>query len=220
LAADNPYYAVTSDPLTIAAGATSGLLTVRNGAHPLSGDRQVTLVSEGGQTRVNTVPLFTATEAVTYSNASTGNNVARLFSDTASPRNPAQSATEFNRAGTFAVDGNMSTYAHASGTPLSWWQIDLEKVYFLKEVRLRSSPSVSFGNVWVLLSDFPVFTKDMTLAQALALPEPLVRRYQVDGAVGNPTTVSLPAGSTGRFMRVWATQPGALTIPEIELISQ
>jgi hypothetical protein len=220
LSADNPYYAVTSDPLTIPAGATSGVLTVRNGAHPRSGDGQVTLVSEGGQTLVNTVPLFTATEPVGYSSASNGNNVARLFADTASPRNPALSATEFNRAGSFAVDGNISTYAHASGTPLAWWQLDLEKVYTIKEVRLRSSPSASFGNIWVLVSDFPVFTRDLTLAEALALPEGLVRRYEVNGAVGNPTTIALPAGSTGRFVRVWAIQAGELTIPEVEVISQ
>jgi hypothetical protein len=219
LAADNPYYAVTSDPTTIPAGATSGVLTLRNGSHPRSGNGQVTLVSEGGQTLVNTVTVFTATAAQSYANPSDGNNVARLFANTASPRNPALSAMEFNRAGSFAVDGDLSTYAHASGTPLPWWQIDLEKLYALKEVRLRSSTSQSFGNVWVLMADFPVFS-GLSLTQALALPDTLVRRYEVSGTVGNPTTVVLPTGSTGRFVRIWATQAGELTIPEVELISQ
>jgi hypothetical protein len=219
LAADNPYYAVTSDPLTIPAGATSGVLRIRNGSHPLSGDRQVALVSEGGRTLVNTIALFTATTALNYSNPTTGNNLARLFANTASPRNPALSAVEFNRAGSFAVDGDLNTYAHASGTPLSWWQIDLKKLYALQEVRLRSSANKSFGDVWVLISDFPVFS-GLNLEQALALPDTLVRRYKIDGIVGNPTTIALPVGSTGRFVRIWARQAGELTIPEIELIGQ
>jgi G8 domain len=220
LAADNPYYAVTSDPLTIPAGATTGVLTVRNGAHPKSGDNQVLLVAEGSATVANAVRLFTATAAVTYANAGNGNNVALLFADTASPRNPALSAMEFNRAGSFAVDGNMDSYAHASGTPLSWWQIDLERVYALREIRLRSSASAAFGDVWVLVSDFPVLTGQLTLTEALALPDTLVRRFEVNGSVGDPTTISLPAGSTGRFVRVWAKQAGDLKVPEVELISQ
>jgi F5/8 type C domain len=220
LAADNPYYFVTSDPLTIPAGATTGSLTLRNGTHPQSGNGQVTLVSEGSATLVNTLPLFTATSAISYLNAANGNNVARLFADTASPRNPSLSAMEFNRAGSAAVDGNLNSYAHASGTPLAWWQIDLERLYKLREIRLRSSPSVSFGDVWVLVSDFPAFTDGMTLTDALALPTGFVRRYQLNGVIGNPTTVTLPPGSTGRFVRVWASGAGELKIPEIEIISE
>jgi hypothetical protein len=217
---DNPYFFVTSDPLIIPAGATTANLTLRNGAHPRPGDNQITVVAEGGTTVVNTLPLFTLNAALTYANAGNGNNVARLFADTASPRNPSMSATEFNRAGTFAVDGNMSSYAHASGTPLSWWQVDLERLYQLQQIRLRSSAAVSFGNVWVLAADFPVFTQGMTLAEALALPETLVRRYSIDGVAGNPTVITLPPQSTGRFVRVWSKQPGELKIPEIEIISQ
>lgn len=220
LQADNPYFFVTSDPLIIPAGSTTGTLTLRNGAHPRPGDNQITVVAEGGTTVVNTLPLFTLNTALTYTNAANGNNVARLFADTASPRNPAMSATEFNRAGTFAVDGNLSSFAHASGSPLSWWNIDLERLYNLKEIRLRASGTVSFGNVWVMASDFPVFTQDMTLAQALALPDSLLRRYAVSGNVGNPTNITLPPGSTGRFVRIWANQPGDMTIPEVEIISQ
>jgi hypothetical protein len=219
LSADNPYFFVTSDPLTIAAGATTGTLTLRNGAHPLSGNGQIMIVAEGGATLVNALPLFTATSAISYLDAANGNNVARLFADTASPRNPALSAMEFNRAGMAAVDGDLSTYAHASGTPLAWWQIDLERLYKLREIRLRSSASASFGNVWVLVSDFPAFTEGMTLAEALALPDWFVRRYQVGGVIGNPTTVALPPGSSGRFVRVWASGAGELKIPEIEIIS-
>jgi hypothetical protein len=74
--------------------------------------------------------------------------------------------------------------------------------------------------VWVMVTDFPVITQDMTLAQALALPESLLRRYAVSGVAGNPTTIVLPPGSTGRFVRIWANQPGELTIPEVEIISQ
>ncbi len=220
LAADNPYYTVTSDPLTIAAGSNSGVLTLRNQEHPKSGDGQVLLVAEGNATVVHAVPLNTSTAAIAYANASNGNNVARLFSNTANPRNPALSAMEFNRAGTFAVDGDINTYAHASGVPLAWWQIDLEKRYTLKEIRLRSNGTQSFGNVWVMAADFPVFSNQMTLAEALALPENLVWRSEINGSIGNPSTIVLPNASTARFVRIWAKQLGELTIPEVELISQ
>jgi hypothetical protein len=217
---DNPYFFVTSDPLVIPAGAMSGNLILRNGAHPRPGGSQINVVAEGGSTVVNSLPLYTLNAALTYTNANNGNNVARLFADTATPRNPALSAMEFNRAGSFAVDGNMSSYAHASGTPLSWWNIDLERLYNLQEIRLRSNDPASFSNVWVMVSDFPVIAQDMTLAEALALPEALLRRYAINGAVGNPSVITMPTGSTGRFVRIWASQPGELKVPEVEIISR
>jgi G8 domain len=220
LAADNPYYYVTSDALTIPAGANSAMLTLRNGAHPKSGGGQIAIVAKGNGTIVNTVALSTATAPVVYANAATGNNVARLYANTGSPRNPALSQMEFNRNGGFAVDGDLNSYAHASSTPLPWWQLDLERLHRIKEIQLRASATVGFGDVWVLVSDFPVFTQSMTLQEALALPASLVRRYDVAGAVGGLRTIALPTNATGRVFRVWSKNAGELKIPEIAIITQ
>jgi hypothetical protein len=220
LAADNPYYFVTSDPLSIPAGATSGTLTLRNGAHPKSGGGQIALIATGASTMIYTIPLSTATIPVVYTDPTTGNNVARLFANTGSPRNPAMSATEFNRAGTFAVDGDLNSYAHASGTPLSWWQLDLERRHQIREIQLRATTAAPFGDVWVLVSDFPVFTRNMSLQEALAIPASLVRRFDVPGQVGLLQTISLPSNATGRAFRVWSKNPGELKIPEVSIITQ
>jgi hypothetical protein len=219
LSADNPYYFVTSDALTIPAGASSGILTLRNAAHPRSGDGVIILVAQGNGVLTHSIALHTATAPVTYANAANGNNVARLFANTASPRNPSLSAMEFNRGGSAAVDGDMDTFAHASGTPLSWWQIDLERLHSLKELRLHANATASPGSVWVMVADFPVFHKDLTLAEALALPSGLVRRYEVNATAGM-FQIALPPGSHGRFVRIWSKISGDLKIPEVDIVTQ
>jgi G8 domain len=227
LSADNPYYYVTSDPLTIAAGATTATLVLRNLAHPKPGDGHILLLANGGATIASgdttiasTLPLFTTTAPATYSDAATGNNVARLFANTGSPRNPSLSAMEFNRGAGGAMDGNLDTYAHTSGTPLPWLQLDLLKSYRLREVRLKSSATISFGNLWVFTSDFPIFNHTMTLQDALNLPTSMVKRYEVPAAVGTQTTITLPAGDSGRVIRIWGKQPGEMKVPEMEVIAQ
>jgi hypothetical protein len=130
------------------------------------------------------------------------------------------SAMAFNRGGPAAVDGDMNTYAHTSGTPLAWWQIDLERLYAPKELRLRPPASAPLGGAWVLLSDYPVFANEMSLAEALALPETLVRRFELLDSSGGTLSITLPAGSTGRVMRVWRKTTGEMKLPEVEIVSQ
>jgi hypothetical protein len=220
LSADNPYFYVTSDPITIPAGETSAVLTLRNLSHPKPGERGIILVGTGRETVTQTLDVFTATAPQTFNDPIFGKNVARLFANTASPRNPALAQMEFNRGGTFAVDGNLSSYAHTGGTPLPWFQIDLEKSYRLAEIRLKGSTSVTFGDVWVFTSDFPIFDREMTLQEALSLPNSLVSRYEVVGSVGLQTTIALPAGTSARVVRIWGKQAGEMKIPEVEIISE
>jgi hypothetical protein len=227
LSADNPYYYVASDPVTISAGATTATLVLRNLAHPKPGDGHILLLANGGATIASgdatiasTLPLFTTTAPATYSDAATGNNIARLFANTGSPRNPSLSAMEFNRGAGGAMDGNLDTYAHTSGTPLPWLQLDLLKSYRLREVRLKSSATIGFGNLWVFTSDFPIFNNTMTLQDALNLPTSLVKLYEVPAALGTQTTITLPAGDSGRVIRIWGKQLGEMKVPEMEVIAQ
>jgi G8 domain len=222
LSADNPYFYVTSDPMNIAGGANSGSLVLRNTAHPKSGDGNVLVVASasGGATVATSLQLFTATAPILYVDTPTGNNVARLFANTGSPRNPSLSAMEFNRGGGFAVDGNISSYAHTSGTPLSWWQLDLERVHRVKEVRIKATATEPLSDLWLLTSDFPVLTRALTLDEALAMPAALVKRFEVSGSVGVLRTITLPANSTARVIRLWSKNLGEIKIPEIEVVTQ
>ncbi len=218
---------LTADPLTVAAGANSGVLTLRpaNTRTPANVGEGSTakifplnlLASGGGQTKIDTVALVEM--ASTYVASRPGVNIAAGY-NTSSPRG--LSAMEFNRGVSGAFDGT-DDYAHASG-PQPWAEIVFEHRQRVAQLRLWQPPaaqpdsSALWGNFVVVVSDFEL-GEDLTLARALALP--FVRTYTVPGLAGvkgAPTVIDLPTGSTARAIRVWKRTGEDLRLQEMQVI--
>jgi hypothetical protein len=221
LAAENPYYFLTSDPLVAQAGSNQATMLVRNGAAQRAGADVVVVRAKGDSTILNTLRVLSATAPVPYVNATHGNNLSRLIpGDT--PRNPRSTPVVMNAGGGFAIDGNMTTAMRFEGGIQQTIRLDFNKSYTLKKVVLDWDPAnLPVGDFVLSLSEFEVLDGVTTLAAANALPANVATNLSVANT-GQRIEVLLPAGTAVRQAKLWTVQvqPQEVRLREIEFISQ
>ena len=219
LAEENPYYALTSDPLSI--GSSSGQMTLRNGAAQRAGNSVAVVRAQGDATLVSTLRVLTSTAPQTLVDAGTGNNLSRLIPGD-SPRNPQMSSVVQNAGGRFAVDGNADSGARFDAGTQPWIRLDFERSYTLARVVIEWDPSWRpSGDLMLTLSDFAVLD-GITLAEAQALPADIATQISVPNGGANRIELTLPPGTTVRQAKLWATQTQAseVRLREIRFVSQ
>jgi G8 domain len=221
LADENPYYTLTADPLTLPAGATEAVITLRNGSAQRAGNSVVVLRAKGDATVLSTLRVLSATPAQSYLNAATGNNLARLIpGDT--PRNPQMSSVVQNAAGRFAVDGNLNSWARFEGSPAPWIRLDFERSYTVGAVVIEWDPAYRpRGDLWLSLSDFEVLD-GKTLAEVQALPADIASQFFIRDSGASRIELALPAGTTARQAKLWVVQEqaGEVRLREIAFVSR
>ncbi len=211
---------LSADPVTIAAGATTGTLVVR-GVNTQATPKVFPLyaiASGGGRTKLDVLGQLELAPAQPLSRP--GVNVGLGYFQYG---DRGMSNMEFNRGVGFAFDGQDSTFAHASGQrPYMEWAADNR--FVLRELRLsQPAPTADYpawGDFVVLYGDFYAMPLEgMTLEQARALPG--VKSIDVPGLVGStsaPTVVPFPAGTTARWARIWMKGSGQMRLTEMQVI--
>jgi G8 domain/Right handed beta helix region len=222
LATENPYYFLTATPMTIAAGANTGRITINNGAADRAAGNSVVVVkAKGDATVLSTLRVLTATAPKTYSDAATGNNFARLIPGD-SPRNPEMSSVVQNAGGGSAVDGDFATSARFEPGTTPWIKLDWDGSYFVSKVVIEWDPAFKpVGNLVLSISEFPVFGADKTLAQVQALPAAIATQFAVPNTGANRIEYTLPAGTVVRQAKLWTTQTqtNEVRVREVQFIA-
>ena len=108
------------------------------------------------------------------------------------------------------LGGSAATEARTNTETDPWWQADLGSVKTLSAVRLYVAAGSS-SNVYVLTSASPFAS---TLAAALA--DSAVTSFSMPGSL-YPRTAPLPAGTSARYVRVWASGSTQLQLREVEV---
>lgn len=217
---------LTADPLTIPAGANSGVLTLHpsNTQQPQGASDPPTsktfplhiLSSGGGLTKIDSLGVVEM--ASSFVQSKPGINVAAGYT-TSSPRG--LSHMEANRGVNFAFDGT-DEYAHASGAQ-PWAEIAWNDRQAITQIRLWQPPAdanhAPWGDFVVVVSDFWLIPENMRLEDAARLP--FVKVYGVPGLAGvkgAPTIINLPTGTTVRSVRVWKRTSDDLRLAEMQII--
>ncbi|AKJ29107.1 hypothetical protein AAW51_2416 [Caldimonas brevitalea] len=136
-----------------------------------------------------------------------------------------QSATAHDAAAALAVDGRLdATWKSGRVTltpnsPQPWWEVDLESVQKLKQVRLwnRVDPCCkdTLADFEVLVSDHPFGEGPLEVERQ----RPGVRSYHVVSLEGRRALeLPLDPGQTGRYLRVWLRGSGALSLAEVQVM--
>ncbi|WP_189491453.1 alpha-L-fucosidase [Streptomyces antnestii] len=127
---------------------------------------------------------------------------------------PASRAVDGNTDGAF---GSGSVTHTAEPSNQAWWQVDLGAKADLSGVDLWNRTdccSDRLADFWVLTSDSPITADSLSEARSA----PGVTAVRVAGQAGRPSHVALPAGTTGRYVRVQlesATNP--LSLAEVQV---
>ena len=120
-----------------------------------------------------------------------------------------------------AVDGNTNGESRGSRTKSNnhaWLEIDLQKIYYIEDIRLWNSSSSSTQNLlrdyYVLISDDPFVSKNLqeTLNQANVYSD------FFDSKAMRPTVVRIHR--TGRYVRIQRNVKGSLRITELEVMGR
>ncbi|NUR90764.1 MAG: hypothetical protein HOY71_42370 [Nonomuraea sp.] len=127
---------------------------------------------------------------------------------------PASRAVDGNTDGAF-WNGSVSHTAEPQRE--AWWQVDLEAARSLDTVEVWNRTDCCADRVsdfWVLASDQPITADGVEEARTA----PGVTAVHVREQAGRPTVVRMPAGTTGRYVRVQLTSPGnPLTLAEVRV---
>ena len=135
-----------------------------------------------------------------------------------------QSTTGFNGSASRAVDGNTSgrwrdgSVTHTrGGVNEGWWQVDLQQQALIQEIILYNRTDSCCTQ---RLSDFYVFVSQTPfegLSLAQLLEDSNIERHFHAGSLSG-TSISIPASSNGRYVRVQQTSDQALSLAEVEVI--
>jgi hypothetical protein len=221
LATENPYYALTSDPLTVGAGVSAAVLPLRNGAADRAGDGVVVVRAKGDATLLSTVRVLSATAPMVYNDAAKAHNLSRLIAGD-NPRNPQMSSVIQNAGGIGAIDGNPATVARFAGSPAPWIRLDVGRSYWLKSVVIEWDPAYRpIGDLVLSLSEFALL-EGKTRAEVLALPPDHVMNITIPDTGAARIEVPLPVGTVVRQAKLWTTrdQMNEVRLKEFALLSQ
>ncbi|WP_412544370.1 discoidin domain-containing protein [Longispora sp. K20-0274] len=127
------------------------------------------------------------------------------------PGRPAGLSSTATPAGA-AVDGDTTNEATSQSQAQPYWQVDLGSAQPLREVELWNGATPGrLADFWILVSDTPITSPDLAAARAQAG----VSSYPVTGAALRPSVV--PAGRTGRYVRIQLAGTGALGVAEVKV---
>jgi alpha-L-fucosidase len=135
-----------------------------------------------------------------------------------------QSSTAWDAPAGRAVDGRTdgnfgagSVTHTAEPSNQAWWQVDLGQVHDLSTVDVWNRTDCCaerLSDFWVMTSERPITADSLDEVKAT----PGVTSVHVTGQAGRPSTVELPPGSTGRYVRVQlASSTNPLSLAEVEV---
>jgi hypothetical protein len=138
------------------------------------------------------------------------------------------SSVDYSGFANFGNDGITSgVYGYAAGSVFhtayeqGWWQVDLGSSVGIGTVRLWNRTdccATRSNNLRVMVSPNPFPTAaSLPAAYAAALVQPGVVTVTVPGAVGTPSTATFPAGTAGRYVRVWQPVVEFLHLAEVQV---
>lgn len=127
---------------------------------------------------------------------------------------PASRAVDGNTDGAF---GSGSVTHTAEPSNQAWWQVDLGASSPLHSVDTWNRTDCCanrLSDFWVITSDAPITGE--TLEQAKATPG--ATAVHVSGQAGRPSSVALPSGTTGRYVRIQlASATNPLSLAEVQV---
>jgi alpha-L-fucosidase len=134
-----------------------------------------------------------------------------------------QSSIEFGGAANRAIDGNTSgdftsnSVSHTGSGQYSWWDADLGAAAKVNSVQVynRSSFGERLSDYWVMVSDRPFTTGLSPTAQAA---QSWVWSSRQTTQAGTPTTIAIPGGKIGRYVRVQLAGTGYLALSEVKAL--
>ncbi|MFE4425238.1 alpha-L-fucosidase [Streptomyces sp. NPDC056817] len=127
---------------------------------------------------------------------------------------PASRAVDGNTDGNFSA-GSVTHTAEPSDQ--AWWQVDLGTASRLSTVDIWNRTDCCANRLrdfWVMTSDQPITADRLDAARST----PGVTAVHVTGQAGRPTSVQLPEGTTGRYVRVQLASPtDPLSLAEVQV---
>ncbi len=136
--------------------------------------------------------------------------------DAAEHQGYATRAVDVNTDGSFA-NGSVT---HTGIQDQPYWQVDLDEVAELTEIRIHNRTdccSERLSNFFVVISNEPIYERDLEQARILEHTS----EYYVANITGTSHTVTLPEGTTGRFVRIQlADVDTALSLAEVQVFGK
>ncbi len=141
--------------------------------------------------------------------------------DLAQGRPATQSSSGFGGSADRAVDGNTSgnwadsSLSHTLLDDQAWWEVDVGSVQPIASIEVWNRTdccSDRLSDFWVLVSDDPIASADLSAARAQAG----VSAYFTAGQGGTPTSISV--NRTGRYVRVQLSGRNYLSLAEVRVI--
>ncbi|HEU4326877.1 MAG TPA: carbohydrate-binding protein [Roseiflexaceae bacterium] len=192
-------------------------------AQRISGSSTVPSSSLGGQ---STAPSAASAPAATAAQQSNLVNVARGKKATQTNVNPFVNDPYPGAGPARAVDGGtsgnpadtslMQTWGN-NHDPNDWWQVDLGGRYPIERIDVwnrTDALAAQLHDFYVFVSDTPFVSNELSAIQAQAG----VGAYFTAGVAA--ATTSIAVNRTGRYVRVVLSQPGALSLAEVQVWSK
>ena len=134
-----------------------------------------------------------------------------------------QSSTGFGGAASRANDGNTTatfdskSVSHTGNEQYSWWDANLGTTAKVSSIEVynRDSYGAHLSDYWVMVSDRP-FTAGLSPAAQAAQSWVWSSRQTIQA--GSPTTVAIPGGKIGQYVRVQLAGSGNLALAEVKAL--
>ncbi|MFI6812417.1 alpha-L-fucosidase [Nonomuraea sp. NPDC050328] len=150
--------------------------------------------------------------------------VSVVLPDLAQGKPATQQSTGYDAPASRAVDGNTDgafwagSVSHtAEPARQAWWQVDLGAAASLDSVEIWNRTDCCADRLrdyWVIASEQPITADGLEEARSA----PGVTAVHVREQAGRPSTVKLPAGTTGRYVRIQlASETHPLTLAEVRV---
>ena len=127
----------------------------------------------------------------------------------------ASKAVDGNTNGVFFTgDNNTSSVSATQNEFQAYWQVDLGAEYDLEQVKIwnRTDGTDKTEDCYLIISNTPFGNADLNTA----LNQASYSHFEA-GPVGNPSTENLPAGTSGRYLRIQLQNTGYLVLAEVEV---
>jgi hypothetical protein len=136
-----------------------------------------------------------------------------------------QSSTDFGGIAARANDGNTngdyfggSSVNHTAFEARPWWQVDLGSVRQVNSVEVYNRIdccATRLTNFYVIVSQNPI---PNTWSPAVLTAPGVTSVEYTGGAFATPQTFTLPAATTGQYVRIWSTATNYLHVAEVRVI--
>ncbi len=135
-----------------------------------------------------------------------------------------QSSTEYGGAASRANDGNTNgifasrSVSHTGNDQYAWWDTNLGTASNVSSVQIYNRSDLNaerLSDYWVMVSDRP-FTAGLS-PTAQAAQSWVWSSHQTTQA-GSPTTIAIPGGKTGQYVRVQLAGTGFLALADVRVL--